>query len=332
MTDPFYEALLQEEWTNTDRRGKAWRVRCWNRTATGSITIVLEIEDRLDWDGVEIGMRLREVRFLIAAGLWGASQLCAQTQSVPEANPARPTVATPATLTPVGYLQFESGVFYADGSPGISTQFSINQVTKLTVAPRLQFLGMFDPVANTQGADGGNGDGNQPGGIAAGVQAVVLPGDGARPTISLSYARTLYAGSAPDIDIGSFDQSATFLWSEDVGGFHFDVNGIFNQQSQAHVRRGQFGQTVSVSHQLGPFTVAGELWHFTQPLLRGNAVGNLWALSYAMRKNLVFDAGFNRGLTSSSTQWEGFGGFTYRLPYRLWREKAHDKLGRSPGQ
>jgi hypothetical protein len=322
MTDPFYEALLQEEGTNTDRRGKAWRVRCWNRTATGSITIVLEIEDRLDWDGVEIGMRLREVRFLIAAGLWCASQLCAQTQSVPEANPARPTVATPATLTPVGYLQFESGVFYADGSPGISTQFSINQVTKLTVAPRLQFLGMFDPVANTQGADGGNGDGNQPGGIAAGVQAVVLPGDGARPTISLSYARTLYAGSAPDLDIGSFDQSAVFLWSEDVRGFHFDVNGIFNQQSQAHVRRGQFGQTVSVSHQLGPFTVAGELWHFTQPLLRGNAVGNLWALSYAMRKNLVFDAGFNRGLTSSSTQWEGFGGFTYLLPHRLWRQKG----------
>ncbi len=30
-----------------------------------------------------------------------------------EANPGRPTVATPATLTPVGYFQFESGVLGA---------------------------------------------------------------------------------------------------------------------------------------------------------------------------------------------------------------------------
>ncbi|MGA8088478.1 MAG: hypothetical protein WCA10_14310 [Terracidiphilus sp.] len=269
-------------------------------------------------------MRSRQVRILIAAVLGSAAQLCAQTQSVPEANPARPTVATPATLTPVGYLQFESGVLYADGSPGFSIQFSINQVMKLTVTPRLQFLGMFGPLANTHRAAGGIGDGNQPGGIAAGVQGVVFPGNGAKPTISLSYAHTLYAGSAPDIDIGSFDQSATFLWSEDLGGFHFDVNGIFNQQSEGNVRRGQFGQTVSISHPLGPFTIAGELWHFTQPLTRGNAVGNLWALSYAVRKNLVIDAGFNRGLTSSSTQWEGFGGFTYLLPHRLWRSRAAD--------
>ncbi len=271
-------------------------------------------------------MRSPQVRVLIATGLWCASQLCAQTQSVPEANPARPTVATPATLTPVGYLQFESGGFYADASPGFSTQFSINQVTKLTVTPRLQFLGMFGPFANTHRAAGGIGEGYQPGGIAAGVQVVVLPGNGAKPTISLSYAHTLYAGSVPDIDVGSFDQSALFLWSEDLRGFHFDVNGIFNQQSQENVRRGQFGQTMSISHPLGPFTIAGELWHFTQPLAGGNAVGNLWALSYAMRKNLVIDAGFNRGFTSSSTLWEGFGGFTYLLPHRLWRSRGHDQV------
>ena len=52
----------------------------------------------------------------------------------------------------------------------------------------------------------------------------------------------------------------------------------------------------------------------------GNAVGNLWEVSYSVRRNLVVDAGFNRGLTSSSTQWEGFAGFTYLLPHRLWRK------------
>ena len=34
----------------------------------------------------------------------------------PVANPARPTVSTPATLTPVGYLQFETGILACTGS------------------------------------------------------------------------------------------------------------------------------------------------------------------------------------------------------------------------
>ena len=51
----------------------------------------------------------------------------------PEANPARPTVSTPATLTPVGYLQFETGGLGALTSPEFGTRIGINQVTKLTV-------------------------------------------------------------------------------------------------------------------------------------------------------------------------------------------------------
>ena len=65
------------------------------------------------------------------------------------------------------------------------------------------------------------------------------------------------------------------------------------------------------------FAISEEIWHFSQPFLRGNAVGNLWALNYNVRKNLVFDAGFDYGLTSTSTQWELFGGFTYLLPHRV---------------
>jgi hypothetical protein len=71
------------------------------------------------------------------------------------------------------------------------------------------------------------------------------------------------------------------------------------------------------------FTIAGELWHFSQPLIQGNAVGNLWSVSYQVRPNLVVDTGFNRGLTSTSTQWGGFVGFTYLLPHRLWKARDH---------
>jgi hypothetical protein len=44
-----------------------------------------------------------------------------------------------------------------------------------------------------------------------------------------------------------------------------------------------------------------------------------WALSYPVRRNLVLDGGFNHALTSTSTRWGPFVGFTYLLPHRLWR-------------
>src|SRR5262245_4486825 len=69
--------------------------------------------------------------------------------AVPQANPARPTVATPATLTPVGYLQFENGVLYAEDSTEFSSLLIINQVTKLTVHPRLQFLVASAPFVHS---------------------------------------------------------------------------------------------------------------------------------------------------------------------------------------
>jgi hypothetical protein len=49
--------------------------------------------------------------------------------SLPAANPGRPTVSTPATLTPVGYFQFENGVLGAITSPEFSTRVAINQIT-----------------------------------------------------------------------------------------------------------------------------------------------------------------------------------------------------------
>jgi hypothetical protein len=219
----------------------------------------------------------------------------------------------------VGYLQFENGGLYASTSPEFKTRFGINQVTKLAVASRLQLLALSEPLVHATGVTGDALSGNRPGEVFAGFQAVVLFGEGHKPTVSLSYIRRLYESSAPEIDIGTFRNSALILVSDDLAGFHFDINGIFSEQAQGVIRRGQFGQTLSISHPLGPFTVAGELWHFTQPLTGGNAVGNLWALSYPIRKNLVVDAGFDHGITSSSTRWEGFAGFTYVLPHRLWR-------------
>jgi hypothetical protein len=251
--------------------------------------------------------------------LLGSKMLRAQAELIdlPEANPARPTVSTPATLTPVGYLQFENGGIYAAESPEFSTRFSINQVTKLTLNKRVQLLVLSEPFTYSTGAEV---SGSRPGEVFAGTQAVIVPGKGKRPTISGQYLRRLYASPAPEFDLGTFVQSASILLSDDLLGFHFDVNGLLMEQQDdtTGARRLQFAQTLSVSHPIGRFTVSGELWHFAQPLTRSDAIGNLWCTSYSIRKNLVVDAGFNHGLTDTSTRWEGFVGFTYLLPQRLW--------------
>jgi hypothetical protein len=252
-----------------------------------------------------------------------SSSLYAQVDpsAIPEANPARPTVSTPATLTPAGYLQFENGALYAATSPEFSKRLGINQVTKLSVDSRVQFLALSEPLTQSTGAAV---SGNRPGEVFAGMQAVILPGnDEKRPTISAQYLRRLYASPAPELDLGTFVQSATILLSENLGGFHFDMNGIVTEQQDdtTKLRRAQFAQTLSISHPIGRFTVSGELWHFTQPLTHGYAVGNLWSASYPVRNNLVIDTGFDHGFTTTSTHWEVFAGFTYLLPHRLWRKR-----------
>jgi len=243
------------------------------------------------------------------------SQAQSGTPSVPEANPGRPTVSTPATLTPVGYLQFENGALFAEDSTEFSKRIGTGQVTKLSVLPRVELFLQSEPLAISQSKDQ---TAVHEGEVFAGVQTVLFVGDESRPTVSVSYVRRVHTSAAPELDVGTFRQSTSILLSEDLHGFHFDTNGILAEQVQGDVRRAQFGQTPSISHSLGKFTIYGEEWHFSQPFENGNTAGNLWAVSRALRKNLVVDAGFNRGLTNTSTRWEAFVGFTNRLPHRLW--------------
>ena len=225
-------------------------------------------------------------------------------------------MSNPATLTPVGYLQFETGTHGATDSPEFSTRYEFNEVIKLAVTRRLEFIESSSPAVHyTVNGISANGIAE----VFLGAQVVLLHGEGAKPTLSASYSRRVYDGGAPELDVGSPLNSLVLYASADVKGFHYDANAVFNEVLQGPVRRLQFGQTLSISHPLGKgFGLSGEIWRFSQPFLRGNAIGNLWAVSYAARKNLVFDAGFEKGLTGTSTHWEAFAGFTYLLPHRLW--------------
>lgn len=240
---------------------------------------------------------------------------------VPEANPARPTVTNPATLTPVGYLQFESGFFGALDSGEFSSLYDFNEVMKLAVSSRLEFIANAQPATRYQSGFGAPW-GDDAGDVLLGGQGVVHSGTGVKPVVAVSYLHRAYAGDAPDVDYGSPVNSLLILGSGDYKRLHYDTNFIFNEVEEAVVRRAQYGQTLSVTLKLTEkWSESDEIWRFTQPFLRGNAVGYLWAMGYEPRKNLVFDAGFDHGLTSTSTQWEFFGGFTYLVPRRLWRTR-----------
>ena len=261
-------------------------------------------------------LRIAASVFLFFGAFVAASVAQSTAPSAPDANPGRPTVSTPATLTPVGYLQFETGFLGADHSPEFSSLYNLNEVVKLSVAPRLELQAATQPIAHYT-ADGATA--NSFAGVSLGAQVVLKHGEGASPTVALSYFRQINAGGAPDLDIGSPTNSFLVLASADVKGFHIDTNALFNELTEGPARRFQTGETLSISHPLvGKFSLTGEIWHFTQPFLqRGHAVGNLWAVGYTVRPTLVLDAGFDRGLTSTSTRWEAFAGFTYLLPHRL---------------
>jgi hypothetical protein len=240
----------------------------------------------------------------------------AQSSDEPEANPGRPTVSTPATLPPVGYLQFETGFGGSGDSPGFTSRFSFINVTKLSVTPRIELLTSVEPIVrftSDRATKYATAD------YFLGAQVVFMQGKDTKPTLAASYFRRVYDGGAPEPDYGSPTNAFFLLASSDVKGFHYDVNVFFNELIDKTVRRAQYGQSLTISHPLRhAVTVSGEIWRFTQPFSRSNAIGNLWALSYTARKPLVFDVGFNHGLTGGSTRWVALCGFTYLLPHRLW--------------
>jgi hypothetical protein len=224
----------------------------------------------------------------------------------------------------------------AAASPGLDHQFSIGQVTKIAVHPRVMLELVSQPFAYTSFAPENSRDA---GDLDVAFQVVVHRKHGNVPSVALNYQNVVRSGSAPNLDVGSSTRSAILLISGDIGLTHYDTNYIVSEQTLSTpaaptLRRAQFSQTVCLSHPLFPnrtqsrLGVSGELWHATQPLptadrhnrpvARANAVGALAAVSYTVRPNLVLDTAVTRGLTSTSTAWQFAAGFTYLLPHRLW--------------
>ncbi len=260
---------------------------------------------------------------------------------IPQANPARPTVTIPAHLPPTGFLQFEQGIVRAGNSPGgTDGQVAVSEVVKIALTTRLlvQFLSQpytHNTLTTGTGAEMGS---NDPGDLQVGTEVVVHKAVGALPTVSLGFIRRVRAGTSANLDVGDYSQSALMLLGGDLrGGFHYDSNLLFNEQNNGAVRRSQFQQTLAITHALFPAATRQRLSgtiepsHATQPFVtatsggrsvaRANSVDLLFIAMYTVRPNLILDASVDRGLTSTSTHWQGGFGFTYLLPRRLWKDK-----------
>jgi hypothetical protein len=261
--------------------------------------------------------------------------------NIPQANPARPTVTIPAHLPPTGYLQFEQGVVRAAQSPGgTGGQLALSQTTKIALTTRwlVQFITQPYAYSSLNNTGGSTTHSSDPGDLQFGVQGVLHKAVGPLPTVAAGFIRRVRAGTSASLDAGSYAQSALILLGGDVrGGFHYDANLLFNEQNRGPVRRAQFAQTLAVTHALFPVATRQrlngivELSHFTQPLpgatpdgllvSRANACDLLFVGTYTLRPNLIVDASVDRGLTSTSTHWQGGFGFSYILPHRLWADR-----------
>src|ERR1700693_4871499 len=116
--------------------------------------------------------------FLICFALARSAIAQSQEKDEPEANPGRPTVSTPATLTPVGYLQFETGVLSANHSPEFSSRYGFNEVMELSVAPRLELIASAEPLVHYR-ANGTSANGTAE--VFLGAQVIVIHGEDAKP-------------------------------------------------------------------------------------------------------------------------------------------------------
>jgi hypothetical protein len=112
-------------------------------------------------------------------------------------------------------LQFETGFLGAWHSPEFSSRESVNEVIKFSVSRRFEFLAASEPFVHYRADDQiANGTAE----IFFGVQGIVHHGEGARPTIAMSYSRRIYDGG-PELDFGSPRNSLLLLASADVKDF-----------------------------------------------------------------------------------------------------------------
>jgi len=238
------------------------------------------------------------------------------------ANPNRPTVSNPAHVTQFGVVELEYGLDRTWPEEGVH-QTSASGLLKFGLLCDVElrwnttsFLSQTD-ATGTHTTFGDNWLGTE---IRFHRQIRRLP------TMAFSYAFKIPSASTDDgLGSGRVDHSFTFGASESVAHFTFDFNltqfligkppGGFDENQQ---------MTLAFSHPIYKrLQFAGEFYGQTQLSAKPGFASSLWALTYTLAPRLVFDGGFEAGLTSGGPHRHAFGGITYSIAnlYPGWRRR-----------
>ncbi len=224
-----------------------------------------------------------------------------QTGCYPDAivaNPNRPTVANPADITQYGVLELEYGWDTA-WPQGMANQNSFGGLLKFGLLCDVEVrwnTTSFLSQADASGTHSGVGDN------WIGPQVRLYEQTRRVPTLSFSYAIKLPSASQKN-GLGTF-----LIGRENLNGF--DRNYQLN---------------LAFSHPLhGRLQFTGEFYGDTRlDRTTPGFISSLWALTYTVTPRLVFDGGFEAGLTSGGPHRHVFVGATYSIGelYPGWQKR-----------
>jgi hypothetical protein len=240
--------------------------------------------------------------------------LCASAIHAEElaATPYRPSVSAPAALSAPGWLEVELGGQRLKDAD--ARRDSVPYSLKLAFSPDWGVRIGGEANIRSRAADGSTVSGLGDTSVIGKYRIAV--NDASAYGIEVGFKSPT---ARNDLGSGKSDALFNFIYSADDGPYHLDVNlapsrlgAVDDGQS-----RWQTGWAAALSRSLDDkWGVVGELSGTRQ---KGAASTSqfLAALSYAPSKRTVFDAGFAKGLTSSSTDLSLFFGVTF-LAAQLW--------------
>lgn len=248
---------------------------------------------------------------LLAALL--ALPLAAQDADAITVNPNRPTFATPARTTQAGVLELEAGLQRSLFRDGSRSDFEA-LLFKLGQSARFEWRLGWNGYLIQTAPDGSRAQGfSDP---ALGFQWHPLDQDRLGFDGALGFFHKFAAANAAQgLGSGRADDTLVLLASKDLGALHVDVNLLRGWIGQVDgTRAAQVSGTASASWPVTGSWGMGMEVYTVGPLpgaTRDTAF--LAYASYQLSSRVVFDAGFDRGLTRAAPRWDLFCGVTCGL-------------------
>jgi len=221
----------------------------------------------------------------------------------PSVTPYRPTVSNPAALSQPGWLEVEAG-WNSSRDTDNNSRGNLPYLLKFAFTENLGVLLGGDAYINQTDAAG-----DQLSGAGDTLLLLKQKWDAGNSAFGLEYG--FKSPTAKEgLGNGKTDYLLNGIYSTELSGHAIDLNLNLTVlgESQAGEARQQWGWATTVSRPLSDtWGIAAELSGYTR---EGTAAASqfLGAVSYAMNRRVVWDAGFSVGITPAAPMWGVFAG------------------------